>query len=221
LREIPQTDALPQILLDWYDVHARAMPWRVGPEARKAGVQPDPYRIWMSEIMLQQTTVATVRSYFERFTARWPTVRDLAAAQDADVMGEWAGLGYYARARNLLKGARAVVTDHGGTFPDTYEVLLTLPGVGPYTAAAVSAIAFDQQSTVLDGNVERVMVGRKCSTRANRQLPVNGVVIKFVMFLLKGHANVVPLASNVIGYAYPPCSRGGTIPFKEAVTLIT
>lgn len=157
MRDLSPNDALPATLLAWYDVHAREMPWRIGPKDRADGVTPDPYRIWMSEIMLQQTTVATVRSYFERFTARWPTVSDLAAAQDADVMGEWAGLGYYARARNLLKCARAVVTDHNGAFPDTYDVLLTLPGVGPYTAAAVSAIAFDQQSTVLDGNVERVM----------------------------------------------------------------
>ncbi len=107
--------------------------------------------------MLQQTTVAAVKDYFERFTRRWPTVRDLAAADDAAVMGEWAGLGYYARARNLLKCARAVVADHGGVFPDTYDALLTLPGIGPYTAAAISSIAFDRSETVLDGNVERVM----------------------------------------------------------------
>ena len=102
MRDTLKTDALPQVLLDWYDIHARAMPWRVAPQDRKSGALPDPYRVWMSEIMLQQTTVATVRDYFQRFVARWPTVRDLAAAQDADVMGEWAGLGYYARARNLL-----------------------------------------------------------------------------------------------------------------------
>jgi len=149
--------AAPELLLEWYDRHARVMPWRVGPAARKAGECPDPYRVWLSEIMLQQTTVAAVRDYFHRFTARWPTVTDLAAAPDADVMGEWAGLGYYARARNLLKCARAVVQDHGGQFPDTYDALLTLPGVGPYTAAAISAIAFDRPATVVDGNVERVM----------------------------------------------------------------
>ena len=154
---MPDTDALPRVLLDWYDVHARDMPWRVGPAQRKAGVSPDPYRIWMSEIMLQQTTVVTVRDYFQRFVARWPTVRDLAAAQDADVMGEWAGLGYYARARNLLKCARAVVDEHDGVFPADHAALLQLPGIGPYTAAAVSSIAFDLRHTVLDGNVERVM----------------------------------------------------------------
>lgn len=157
MRDTTDTELLSQILLDWYDVHARSMPWRVGPQARKEGARPDPYRIWMSEIMLQQTTVATVRAYFERFTARWPTVRDLAAAQDADVMGAWAGLGYYARARNLLKCARAVVDQHGGAFPADHAALLKLPGIGPYTAAAVSSIAFDLPFTVLDGNVERVM----------------------------------------------------------------
>ena len=154
---MPNISALPQLLLDWYDVHARAMPWRVGPQERQQGVTPDPYRIWMSEIMLQQTTVATVRDYFQRFVVRWPTVVDLAAAQDADVMGEWAGLGYYARARNLLKCARAVVADHGGVFPADHAALLKLPGIGPYTAAAVASIAFDLRHTVLDGNVERVM----------------------------------------------------------------
>ncbi|CAN0581915.1 unnamed protein product [Ectocarpus sp. 12 AP-2014] len=107
--------------------------------------------------MLQQTTVAAVGPYFQRFTALWPTVRDLAAADDARVMAEWAGLGYYARARNLLKCARAIVSDHTGTFPDDYATLLTLPGIGPYTASAIASIAFDRAETVVDGNVERVM----------------------------------------------------------------
>lgn len=144
-------------LLPWYDRNARAMPWRVGPADRAAGVRPDPYRVWLSEVMLQQTTVAAVTAYFNRFTARWPAVSDLAAAADADVMAEWAGLGYYARARNLLACARAVMRDHGGQFPGTVDGLLTLPGVGPYTAAAVASIAFDQPAVVVDGNVERVM----------------------------------------------------------------
>ena len=144
-------------LLRWYDRHARVMPWRVGPAARAEGVLPDPYRVWLSEVMLQQTTVATVKAYFERFTARWPTVMDLAAAEDGDVMGEWAGLGYYARARNLLKCARVVADEFGGVFPDTRDALLALPGIGPYTASAISAIAFDRPETVVDGNVERVM----------------------------------------------------------------
>ena len=139
-------------LLDWYDRNARAMPWRMPPGSAQ---RPDPYRIWLSEVMLQQTTVAAVRSYFQRFTTRWPSVSALAQAQDSEVMAEWAGLGYYARARNLLKCARAV---HDlGAFPTTYAQLLTLPGIGPYTAAAIAAIAFDESATVVDGNVERVM----------------------------------------------------------------
>lgn len=144
-------------LLAWYDVHARELPWRVSPADRQDGVMPDPYRVWMSEIMLQQTTVAAVKDYFHRFTLRWPRVQDLAAARDEDVMGEWAGLGYYARARNLLKCARHVTDEHEGMFPDTYDALLKLPGIGPYTAAAIASIAFDRAETVLDGNVERVM----------------------------------------------------------------
>ncbi|KAF0675485.1 A/G-specific adenine glycosylase [Profundibacterium mesophilum] len=144
-------------LLHWYDAHARQMPWRVGPAARATGQRPDPYRVWLSEVMLQQTTVAAVRGYFERFTALWPDVLALAAAPDAQVMGEWAGLGYYARARNLLKCARAVRDLHGGRFPADHDALLALPGIGRYTAASLGAIAFDLPLTVVDGNVERVM----------------------------------------------------------------
>lgn len=148
---------LAQSLLVWYDENARDLPWRVSPSDRAAGIHPDPYRIWLSEIMLQQTTVAAVKSYFERFTHLWPTVQDLAAAPDDQVMGEWAGLGYYARARNLLKGARAVVANHDSVFPKDRKSLLALPGIGPYTASAVASIAFDLPETVVDGNVERVM----------------------------------------------------------------
>ncbi|SFC65139.1 A/G-specific adenine glycosylase [Tropicimonas isoalkanivorans] len=143
--------------MDWYDGHARGLPWRVGPADRRAGVRPDPYRVWLSEVMLQQTTVAAVREKFRRFTEIWPDVRSLAAAEDAQVMAEWAGLGYYARARNLLQCARVVANDLGGRFPETREGLLALPGIGPYTAAAIAAIAFDRPETVVDGNVERVV----------------------------------------------------------------
>ena len=138
-------------LLDWYDRHARILPWRIPPGGGKA----DPYRVWLSEVMLQQTTVAAVKAYFDRFTTLWPTVQDLAAAPDAQVMAEWAGLGYYARARNLLACARAVA-GRGG-FPTTREGLRALPGIGAYTSAAIAAIAHDAPETVVDGNVERVV----------------------------------------------------------------
>ncbi|MBK5911362.1 A/G-specific adenine glycosylase [Rhodothalassium salexigens] len=147
-----QGAALAGRLLDWYDRHARALPWRAPP-----GVRPDPYHVWLSEVMLQQTTVATVGRYFARFLKRWPTVAALAAAERDAVLAEWAGLGYYARARNLHACAQAVVRDHGGRFPDTEAGLKALPGIGDYTAAAIAAIAFDRPATILDGNVERVI----------------------------------------------------------------
>jgi A/G-specific adenine glycosylase len=144
-------------LLAWYDAHARDLPWRVRPADRDRGLRADPYRVWLSEIMLQQTTVAAVGSYYARFLSLWPAVADLAGAPLDAVLVEWAGLGYYARARNLHACARAVVERFGGTFPDTIEGLRSLPGVGPYTAAAIAAIAFDAPVPVIDGNVERVM----------------------------------------------------------------
>lgn len=151
-----ETGETAALLLDWYDRMARPLPWRVLPAARAAGSTPDPYRVWLSEVMLQQTTVAAVIPYFQDFTARWPDVGALASAPEAEIMAAWAGLGYYARARNLIACARAVAAD-GGQFPDTEEGLRALPGIGPYTAAAVAAIAFDRSAVVVDGNVERVM----------------------------------------------------------------
>lgn len=145
-------DTIPTALLDWYDSQARVLPWRSPPGAPA----PEPYRVWLSEVMLQQTTVAAVGPYFAKFLARWPTVSDLAAAEDAEVMAAWAGLGYYARARNLLACARAVAA-RGGSFPETEAELRALPGLGAYTAAAVAAIAFGQPATVVDANVERVI----------------------------------------------------------------
>ncbi|WP_245730856.1 A/G-specific adenine glycosylase [Rubrimonas cliftonensis] len=142
-------------LLDWYDRHARRLPWRTGPAERAAGARPDPYRVWLSEIMLQQTTVATVGPYFARFIERWPTVEALAAAPREDVLAAWAGLGYYARARNLHACAQAAAARGG--FPQDEAGLRELPGVGAYTAAAVAAIAFDAPAAVVDGNVERVV----------------------------------------------------------------
>jgi A/G-specific adenine glycosylase len=149
--------ALRAALLAWYDAQARDLPWRTGPAAGKAGRRSDPYRVWLSEVMLQQTTVPHATPYFLSFTQRWPTVSDLAAVEGGDLMAAWAGLGYYARARNLLACARAVAADHGGVFPDTEDALRALPGVGAYTAAAVAAIAFDREANVVDGNVERVV----------------------------------------------------------------
>ncbi len=151
------SDAIAAALLAWYDRHARKLPWRVGPKDRARGVKPDPYRVWLSEIMLQQTTVAAVKPYFDAFLARWPTVADLAAAPKDDVMKAWAGLGYYARARNLKACAEAVARDHGGQFPQTDAELTALPGIGGYTAAAIAAIAFDEPATVVDANIERVI----------------------------------------------------------------
>ncbi len=154
----PQQRAAPAAaLLGWYDAHARILPWRVGPAERRRGTKPDPYAVWLSEIMLQQTTVATVTPRYRQFLERWPTIADLAAAPLDAVLAEWAGLGYYARARNLHKCALAVVADHGGEFPDTEEALKTLPGIGQYTAAAIAAIAFDRRAVVIDGNIERVV----------------------------------------------------------------
>jgi len=139
-------------LLAWYAVDKRRLPWRA-----EAGERPDAYRVWLSEVMLQQTTVAAVRPYFEKFTARWPSVEALAAADEGDVMAAWAGLGYYARARNLIACARAVAGEHGGRFPDTEDGLRGLPGIGRYTAAAIAAIAFGRRAVVVDANVERVV----------------------------------------------------------------
>jgi A/G-specific adenine glycosylase len=142
----------PALLLAWYDRHRRQLPWRALP-----GETADPYRVWLSEIMLQQTTVKAVAPYYLRFLARWPTVRDLAAAPLDEVLKEWAGLGYYARARNLHACAKAVAARGGGVFPDTEEGLRALPGIGPYTAGAIAAIAFDRRAMAVDGNVERVV----------------------------------------------------------------
>ena len=139
-------------LLTWYDAHARTLPWRA-----PMGQRQDPYRVWLSEIMLQQTTVATVGPYFKAFIERWPTIHALAHAPLDDVLSAWAGLGYYSRARNLHKGAQAIVQDFGGAFPDDEATLLTLPGIGPHTAAAIAAIAFDRSAVVIDGNIDRVM----------------------------------------------------------------
>jgi A/G-specific adenine glycosylase len=152
-RSLPE----PTALLDWYDRHRRVLPWRAAP-----GERGDPYRVWLSEIMLQQTTVKAVGPYYVRFLARWPNVRALAAAPLDDVLKAWAGLGYYARARNLHACARAVVERHDGKFPRGEAELRALPGIGAYTAAAVAAIAFEAPASPVDGNIERV-IARLCA----------------------------------------------------------
>ncbi|WP_166298711.1 A/G-specific adenine glycosylase [Bradyrhizobium sp. 2S1] len=148
----PDSADRPARLLAWYDRHCRKLPWRTA-----AGEQADPYRVWLSEIMLQQTTVRAVGPYFEKFLSRWPDVTALGRASLDDVLRMWAGLGYYSRARNLHACAVAVLNDHGGVFPDTEDGLRALPGVGPYTAAAIAAIAFDRRTMPVDGNIERVV----------------------------------------------------------------
>jgi len=144
--------ARPALLLEWYDRHRRALPWRA-----LSGGRTEPYAVWLSEIMLQQTGVKTVGPYFEKFMARWPDVDALGRASLDDVLRMWAGLGYYSRARNLHACAMAVRRDHGGVFPDTEEGLRALPGIGPYTAAAIAAIAFGRRTMPVDGNIERVV----------------------------------------------------------------
>lgn len=164
-------DAIAHRILRHFSTNARDLPWRNPPGRPLPLEDPDwPYRVWLSEIMLQQTTVAAVKPYFAAFTSRWPSVSALAGAPDEVVMSAWAGLGYYARARNLLACARAVSEQHGGAFPEDEAALLSLPGVGRYTAAAIAAIAFGKRAVVIDGNVERV-VSRLFAEPDKKRLP--------------------------------------------------
>ena len=139
-------------LLRWYDQNRRSLPWRA-----IAGGKPNPYHVWLSEIMLQQTTVPTVKNYFQHFIAKWPSVADLANASLDDVLHAWQGLGYYARARNLYKAAQIIRDEHNGLIPSSHADLLALPGIGPYTAGAIAAIAFNKPHAAVDANIERVM----------------------------------------------------------------
>jgi A/G-specific adenine glycosylase len=197
----PSPNEMAGLILAWYDRHHREMPWRVSPAARAAGARPDPYYIWLSEVMLQQTTVAAVHNYFNAFTTRWPTVAALAGAPLDDVLAAWAGLGYYARARNLHRCAVTVAAYPGGRFPDTEAALMALPGIGPYTAAAIAAIAFDRPAAVLDGNVERVMARLHAETD-----PLPGVKER-----LRAHAGVLTPALRPGDYAQAVMDLGATI----------
>ena len=172
--------ARPALLLAWYDRHRRRLPWRP-----LSGERADPYRVWLSEIMLQQTGVKTVGPYFEKFVARWPDVEALGRASLDDVLRMWAGLGYYSRARNLHACAVAVRRDHGGVFPDTEQGLHALPGIGPYTAAAIAAIAFGRRTMPVDGNIERV-VSRLFAVEA--PLPQAKPLIQQLAATLLGHS---------------------------------
>lgn len=154
-------------LLVWYANHARRLPWRRPPGEALPQDADWPYRVWLAEVMLQQTTVQAVQPYFTAFIARWPSVQALAAAEDADIMQAWAGLGYYARARNLLECARAISADHGGRFPTSEAELRRLPGLGAYSAASIAAFAFGQRTIIIDGNIERVI-----TRLANIQTPL-------------------------------------------------
>jgi len=195
----------PAELLAWYDRHRRVLPWRAC-----SGEASDPYRVWLSEIMLQQTTVKTVAPYYARFLARWPTVAALAKASLDDVLRAWAGLGYYARARNLHACAKEVVERHDGTFPCDIAALRALPGIGDYTAAAVAAIAFDSAAIPVDGNVERV-VARLFAVE--QELPAAKPAIKqLAMSLLPGRRSgdfaqsLMDLGATVCSPKRPACA---------------
>ena len=190
-----RVDAISPALLGWYDANARVLPWRSPPGTPP----PDPYRVWLSEVMLQQTGTLVVARYFNRFTALWPTVADLAAAADGDVLREWAGLGYYARARNLIACARTVAAMGG--FPDTEAQLRALPGVGAYTAAAIAAIAFDQAAVVVDGNVERVVA----------RLFAVAVPLPAARPLLRAHAASITPGARPGDYAQAMMDLGATL----------
>jgi A/G-specific adenine glycosylase len=192
----PTRQTVPPLLLAWYDANRRDLPWRYAP-----GVTADPYRVWLSEIMLQQTVVKAVIPYFEAFTARWPTVTDLAAAPLDDVLAAWAGLGYYSRARNLHAAARTVVIDYGGRFPSDEAALRKLPGIGPYTAAAIASIGFGLNATPVDGNIERV-VARLFAIED--ELPA-------AKALLRSHAEQLTPERRAGDYAQAKMDLGATI----------
>ena len=205
-------------LLAWYDRHRRDLPWRARP-----GEVADPYRVWLSEIMLQQTTVEAVKPFYAAFLTRWPDLPSLAAAPLAEIMRSWAGLGYYSRARNLHACAQLVAERHGGAFPSTEAELRALPGIGAYTAAAIAAIAFGQDAVVVDGNVERVMARLHA---IEEPLPRARPKIAAAMAALTpaGHAGdfaqaVMDLGSGICAPRNPACAICPVRPFCRASAL--
>ena len=205
--------ARPTLLLAWYDRHRRVLPWRP-----PAGRRADPYAVWLSEIMLQQTTVKAVGPYFEKFLAHWPDVTALGSASLDDVLRMWAGLGYYSRARNLHACAVGVLRDHGGVFPDTEEGLRKLPGIGPYTAAAIAAIAFGRRTMPVDGNIERV-VSRLFAVE--EPLPQSKPVIKELATTLLGASRAGDETSRAGDSAQALMDLGASLctPKKPACSL--
>jgi len=197
---------LGQSLLDWWDLERRDLPWRAAP-----GRRADPYAVWLSEIMLQQTTVATVKGHYTKFLARWPTVEDLAGAPLEDVLAQWAGLGYYARARNLHACAIDIARRHAGRFPRVAVALRELPGVGAYTAAAIAAIAYDEPCVAIDGNVERV-VSRLYALRDPRPALKREVERRAAWLLPPGRAGdfaqaMMDLGATICRPRFPACNR--------------
>ncbi|MDD7911264.1 A/G-specific adenine glycosylase [Pseudovibrio exalbescens] len=190
-------------LLYWYDRNFRNLPWRTAPNADLSGAKPNPYHVWLSEIMLQQTTVATVIDYFLKFTVQWPNLENLAEAEEEDVLKAWAGLGYYSRARNLHRCAKLVMREYNGRFPEEEHKLQALPGIGPYTSAAIAAIAFNQHAAVVDGNVERVISRLHAITDP---LPGAKHVIKSHMGTLTPHDRPGDFAQAVMDLGATVCT---------------
>ena len=220
MKTVSDINAMRSSLLDWYDRSGRTLPWRVRPEDRARGIRPDPYAIWLSEIMLQQTTIPHGTPYWYKFLEFYPTVSDLAAAPLDEVLAMWAGLGYYARARNLHKCARIVAGEKGGQFPDTRKALMKLPGIGDYTASTIAAICFDEPTTIVDGNVERVIAR---VARIGTPLPKGKKDVKVVAQSLSdpdrpgdyGQA-LMDLGATVCTPKTPRCSECVWNPFCES-----
>ena len=202
-------------VLNWYDANARPLIWRTSPVDRQNGMRPDPYRVWLSEIMLQQTGVATVPVYYRKFLAAWPTIHHLAATPVDEVMNKWAGLGYYARARNLHACAAIVSRQMGGEFPQTADRLQELPGIGPYTAAAIAAICHDQKVAVIDGNVERIVARVLALDRPvqNEKSTIRAFVSRSVPVRAGDFAQgLMDIGATICTPRFPSCSR---CPLKE------